>query len=154
MIKERYVILLLILAFIVIGVGSTLLQTGFDRSNGDNVSVITNFNECAFAGYPVMESYPRQCRTPDGKLFVEKIDRDQIPSDEYGYIPGEIGCIPAGCSSQLCLDADIAPTITTTCEWRDEYMCYRKAACERQKDGQCGWTMTDELRSCIDETKL
>jgi len=34
---------------------------------------ITNFEECVNAGNPVMESYPRQCRTPDGKHFVETI---------------------------------------------------------------------------------
>jgi hypothetical protein len=32
-----------------------------------------NFAECADRGYPVMESYPRQCRTPEGTLFVEEI---------------------------------------------------------------------------------
>jgi hypothetical protein len=32
---------------------------------------ITNFEQCARAGYPIMESYPRQCRA-DGKTFVEE----------------------------------------------------------------------------------
>ncbi len=35
--------------------------------------VILNFQDCADAGYPVMESYPRQCRTPDGLTFAEEI---------------------------------------------------------------------------------
>jgi glyoxylase-like metal-dependent hydrolase (beta-lactamase superfamily II) len=34
---------------------------------------ITNFEECAAAGNPVMESYPRQC-TADGQTFVEEIE--------------------------------------------------------------------------------
>jgi len=34
---------------------------------------VTNFNECVAAGYPVLESYPRRCRTPDGRTFVEDI---------------------------------------------------------------------------------
>jgi len=34
---------------------------------------ISSFEECVEAGYPVMESYPRQCRTPDGRTFVEEI---------------------------------------------------------------------------------
>lgn len=34
---------------------------------------ITNFAECAAAGNPVMESYPRQCNTPEGQHFVEDI---------------------------------------------------------------------------------
>jgi len=37
---------------------------------------INNFDECAAAGNPVMESYPRQCNTPDGKHFVENIGNE------------------------------------------------------------------------------
>jgi len=35
--------------------------------------VIGSFAECAAAGYPVMESYPRQCHVPGGLTFVEEI---------------------------------------------------------------------------------
>lgn len=45
---------------------------------------VSNFEECAAAGYPVMESYPRQCRTPDGKIFTELISAIPTP------IPPEI----------------------------------------------------------------
>jgi hypothetical protein len=34
---------------------------------------VTNFEQCAKAGYPILKSYPRQCKTPDGKIFVEEI---------------------------------------------------------------------------------
>jgi hypothetical protein len=37
------------------------------------LSSITNFEECIAAGNPAMESHPRQCRTDDGKHFVEEI---------------------------------------------------------------------------------
>lgn len=37
-----------------------------------NYSWIKNFDDCARAGFPIMESYPRQCRTPDGRTFVEQ----------------------------------------------------------------------------------
>lgn len=37
------------------------------------ISLIDNFEECLAAGNPVMESYPRQCRTSDRKHFVEEI---------------------------------------------------------------------------------
>lgn len=36
---------------------------------------INSFEDCAAAGYPVMESYPRQCKTPDGRTFVENISK-------------------------------------------------------------------------------
>ncbi|WP_255430850.1 hypothetical protein [Candidatus Nitrosopumilus sp. SW] len=37
-------------------------------------SIIDSFEKCVSAGNPVMESHPRQCRTVDGKHFVEKIN--------------------------------------------------------------------------------
>jgi len=37
------------------------------------VSSATNFEQCIAEGNPAMESYPRQCRTIDGKHFVESI---------------------------------------------------------------------------------
>jgi len=43
-------------------------------TTNQNTKQITNFAECMQAGYPVMESFPRQCRTPEGQLFVEEID--------------------------------------------------------------------------------
>lgn len=35
--------------------------------------VVMSFDTCAAAGYPVMESYPRQCKTPDGRTYAEEI---------------------------------------------------------------------------------
>lgn len=58
------------------------------------------------------------------------------------------GCVVGGCSSQLCVDASEGD-IVNTCEWREEYACYRNATCERQASGQCGWTMTDDLNACL-----
>lgn len=41
------------------------------------VSTITSFEECKSAGYSIMESYPEQCRTPEGKLFVRNIEKEE-----------------------------------------------------------------------------
>ncbi|MFH1759293.1 MAG: hypothetical protein ABH822_01880 [Patescibacteria group bacterium] len=49
--------------------------------------VITNFEECAEAGNPVMESYPRQCRA-DGVLYVEDITE--------GFDSGVVGKVLLG----------------------------------------------------------
>lgn len=43
-----------------------------------NVLTVSNFVECAAAGNPIMESYPRQCRTPDGRTFVEVIAAEPV----------------------------------------------------------------------------
>jgi len=39
---------------------------------------ITTFEECVSAGYPILESYPRQCKTPDGRTFTEEIDKTDL----------------------------------------------------------------------------
>ena len=41
----------------------------------DSGKTIADFDDCVNAGYPVMESYPRQCRTPEGNAFTEKISK-------------------------------------------------------------------------------
>lgn len=48
-----------------------------ENSNG----TVNNFEECALAGYNVMESYPRQCRTSEGELFVENIGNELEKAD-------------------------------------------------------------------------
>jgi hypothetical protein len=40
------------------------------------VSGVNNFEECANAGYPILESWPQQCKTPDGKMFTEDIGNE------------------------------------------------------------------------------
>jgi hypothetical protein len=42
---------------------------------------ITSFEECMAAGHPVMESFPRQCRTPDGQTFTEDV-QEQMQKDD------------------------------------------------------------------------
>ncbi|MDP3974312.1 MAG: hypothetical protein Q8P92_05775 [Candidatus Daviesbacteria bacterium] len=62
------------------------------------------------------------------------------------------GCFVAGCSNQLCVDEE-EKDIVTTCEFREEYECYKDALCERQKDGGCGWTQTKDLLECIEQKR-
>jgi hypothetical protein len=58
-------------------------------------------------------------------------------------------CIKTGCSSEICADE----AMMSSCVYRAEYACYKKAACERQPDGNCGFTKTAELTTCIARTK-
>lgn len=57
-------------------------------------------------------------------------------------------CQIAGCSGQLCVDPNKDP-VYSTCEWREEYACYKTAECKRQENGECGWTITEELKLCL-----
>ena len=38
----------------------------------DNPEDINSFDECTRAGYPVLESYPRQCKTENDQTFTEE----------------------------------------------------------------------------------
>ncbi len=124
---------------LILGLGAGLLS----RTGTAQELMLQNFAECEAAGYPIMESYPRQCAVPGGQTFVEDIS---VPEDEPLTTSG---CLPAGCSAQLCVEAVEAPNIMTTCEMRPAYACYQKAVCERQATGRCGWTESEELRACI-----
>jgi len=72
-----------VIVFILIAVGLAW-YFGFYQKEGKTLgSAISNFDECIEAGYPVLESYPRQCKTPDGKNFVEDIGAETIKVKVY-----------------------------------------------------------------------
>lgn len=75
---SRNKLTLIILALIVV-IGGVLIFTG---EGSNNNGAISSFEECVDAGNPVMESYPRQCRTQDGRLFVEEIKDPQPGTDK------------------------------------------------------------------------
>ena len=77
---KRLIILLGLI--IVLLIGGVIYKVGGPYGNNEG-SEITNFTECMEAGNPVMESYPRQCRSADGRLFTEEI---KIPSGEVSNL--------------------------------------------------------------------
>ena len=42
---------------------------------------INSFQECVAAGNPILESYPAQCKTKDGRTFIEDIGNELEKSD-------------------------------------------------------------------------
>lgn len=68
--------ILLAVGLICAGVGAAAgyffgYDVGWEKATFASIS---NFEECAASGSAVMESHPRQCRTEDGRHFVEQID--------------------------------------------------------------------------------
>ncbi len=57
-------------------------------------------------------------------------------------------CFVGGCSGQICSDQE---GVVSTCIYRPEYACYQgeATACERQTNGACEWTQTEELLACL-----
>lgn len=64
-----------------IGIAAALLGA-FLYMRSQNASPVTTFAECKAAGYQIMESYPEQCRTPDGRTFVN----DSAPPAPTGEV--------------------------------------------------------------------
>lgn len=86
---------------------------------------VNSFEDCEQAGYPVMESYPRQCRTSDGRLFVEIIPPVQNSGCGDGMCQDvtclAIGCPPAETSESCPEDCTIAKTSglnSSTTDWQ------------------------------------
>lgn len=51
-------------------------------SQQQRIARISSFEECAEAGFPILESYPPQCRTSDGKRFTQNIGNELEFHDE------------------------------------------------------------------------
>lgn len=63
------------------------------------------------------------------------------------------GCATGGCSGELCIDADKAGGMMSSCIYRPEYKCLAQSKCEKQSDGKCGWTKTPEYIACLNTIK-
>jgi hypothetical protein len=112
-------------------------------------SPVDSFEECVAAGYPVMESYPRQCRVPGGPTYTEVIGGQMT----------EALCTAARghwneCSSRCQLDNAGKPAVACP------MMCEALCECGGIAGFGCpeGWTcrtpagIADALGYCVQET--
>lgn len=68
-----------------------------------------------------------------------RIDQPPLPASN---------CVVGGCSGELCVEKN-GEDVMSTCMYKEEFACYKKATCEIQQNGICGWTDTPELASCL-----
>jgi len=73
-------IIIILSAVVIFGVILFLVMQGKNKTPSEVISVST-FEECAAAGYPIQESYPERCSTPDGKTFTRDIGNELEKSD-------------------------------------------------------------------------
>lgn len=73
MLKIGIVIIVLLIA------GGVVLALLNRRSQSPEIA---NFDDCIVAGYPVAESYPARCTTPDGETFTQDIGNEMDYKDE------------------------------------------------------------------------
>lgn len=142
----------LIGVLVVLVIVAGLLMALSNIAKQQRLASIGTFEECALAGYPIMESYPERCATPDGRTFVNEKRYAETHTDILVPKPSQpTDCVVGGCSAQLCGERAEMEDLVSTCEYRAEYACYNRwSACERQADGKCGWTLTPNLKRCLD----
>lgn len=68
-------------------------------------------------------------------------------------LPASGECVVGGCSGQFCISKSESEGFVSTCEYKEEYACYKTATCELQASGTCGWTQVPELTSCLESAK-
>ncbi len=71
-----------ILITVVVLIVAIIFMVIFYYREKSSMLAISNFTECVQNGHPVMESYPRQCSTPDGRNFTEEINLPEFPVKE------------------------------------------------------------------------
>jgi hypothetical protein len=98
---------------------------------GEPMSNVTDFEKCVADGNPVMESYPRQCRSKEGITFTEVVKRNN-----NGTTTGETACQPEQRKAEVC--ADIYQPVCATVEVR----CI-KAPCDPVKE-----TFSNSCEAC------
>ena len=87
------------------------------------------------------KTYGNECAAHASGVSVKQKGRcDEAPTATKA-------CVRGGCSGELCMEE--GTSMASTCMWRDEFACYTKAKCERQSTGQCAFSSTKALQSCL-----
>lgn len=126
----------------IVGNGNAVAKE--NEMNDDLISFIAtiDFNADAPTGFIILEK-----NNPSG--LAEKKVSVQIPVQliQKPLVREAGGCKISGCSGQICSDQDVP----SNCMYKEEYICYQKAKCERQSTGECGWTPTRVLTQCLEQ---
>ncbi len=80
---------------------------------------INSFDECANAGYPIMESYPAQCRVPGGKTFTQVLSESECSACDVDFcLASCVVCPPCKeCSSIGCHSEEFCAELGFDKDW-------------------------------------
>lgn len=84
--------------------------------------------------------------------FIDEAQPSPTPTKSAGNSQRFVseGCRVGGCSSELCVDGN-SENVYSICIYNPVYECYKTARCERQENGECRWSQTEELKACLEE---
>lgn len=108
--KASIVVIVILLAGVVAIFSYFALRT-------NTVDEISSFEECAEAGNPIMESYPRQCTTEDGEVFTEVIEPTSPPPQSIQFMPIDY----ASPSAEFMREQEEFRVIQSEEEWNEQF---------------------------------
>lgn len=74
--KNKFFILFVFISFLLAFlIGGIIL--GQNYSDQKKIKLINDFETCATAGYPITQSYPATCKTPDGRSFTQELTEEE-----------------------------------------------------------------------------
>ena len=73
------------------------------------------------------------------------LDETNLSPTPISQISPKNGCIISGCNREICAEEEMS----SICVYNEKFACYKTAVCETQMDGNCGWTMTADLKECL-----
>lgn len=124
---DRKIVIILV-TVIIVGLTGAVFGYFWGRANPADsgpVNKINSFEECADAGYPIMESYsssaegsgrtkPEKCRTPDGRVFTKKITEPINNEDDKTNDDESIFCTM---DAKMCPDGSYVGRVPPNCEF-------------------------------------
>ncbi|HEY4055222.1 MAG TPA: DUF6748 domain-containing protein [Kofleriaceae bacterium] len=85
------------------------------------------------------------------RYYLGSSNKARTATNAYRNLANEhsdAACVVSGCSGEICADEGMV----SSCIYKPQYACYHQpsiATCERQTNGKCGWTQSDELLACL-----
>lgn len=73
---KKIIIGIVIFAVIIVIAAVAVFTVDQNRIRLEKSAAVSNFEQCAALGNPIMESYPEQCRTIDGRTFARDIGNE------------------------------------------------------------------------------
>ena len=124
------------------GVRAEIADLGFDKSGATDEQIGAAYEQMHTSGL-IVSGYRYTVTGPAGEGKARSVTQFWLRVTDAAA-PKQ--CYVGGCSGQICSEQQ---GVISTCELRPEYACYHTATCEAQADGNCGWTQTAELQSCL-----
>jgi len=115
-----------------------LLLIACGKTNQTQVAAINSFLECQNASFEIINSYPKQCKTPDGQLFTQiltDLEEDKMKTQLVN--PASVFCIEQGGVLEINTDENGEYGM---CKFADGTQCeewkFYRGECEEDKVNQ------------------